>query len=81
MAYMDAMKSAALQEAIRKAGSVGKLAAAIGVTSQAVSQWKKPPPTRVLEITRVTGVPPWMLRPDIYPAPRRKGSHHSEAAD
>lgn len=66
------MKSPALLEAIRKAGSVGKLAALIGVTSQAVSQWKKPPATRVLDIERETGVRRYDLRPDIYPVRRRK---------
>lgn len=63
------MKSAALLEAARIAGSVTKLAALLGVTSQAISQWGRPPVTRVLEIERVTGISRHKLRPDIYPPP------------
>jgi len=39
------------------------------ITSQAISQWKQVPPTRVLLVERATGVPRHELRPDIYPAP------------
>lgn len=69
---MAIMMSAALLEAIRKAGSVSKLAALIGVTPQAISQWKKPPATRVLDISRVTGIAPRELRPDVYPPKRAR---------
>jgi DNA-binding transcriptional regulator YdaS (Cro superfamily) len=65
------MKSDALLEAIRVAGSVTKLAKAIGVTSQAVSQWDQAPTERVLDIEDATGVSRFELRPDIYPRGRR----------
>lgn len=61
--------SAALEAAITKAGSSKALAAAIGVTPQALSQWRRVPPMRVLQVERATGVPRHKLRPDIYPAP------------
>jgi len=62
------------QDAIRKAadvvGGFAELGRKIGVTPQAVSAWYmrgRVPPTRVLEIERVTGVSRHALRPDIYP--------------
>lgn len=45
------------------------LAAALGVSEMAVSQWKvrRVPAERVLQIEVLTGVPRYELRPDIYP--------------
>lgn len=60
-------KDHALQAAILRAGGTAKLAAAIGVTPQAISGWRKVPPTRVLQVERATGVPREKLRPDLYP--------------
>jgi DNA-binding transcriptional regulator YdaS (Cro superfamily) len=39
------------------------------ITPQAVSQWKRVPAERVLDVERATGVPRHELRPDIYPPP------------
>lgn len=59
----------ALAEAIRLCGSQTELAARIGVTRMAISQWKTVPPLRVLDVERATGgiVTRYELRPDIYP--------------
>ncbi len=58
-----------LREIVRAAGGPVKLAAALGVTSSAVSQWKRVPPERVLAVEAATGVARHILRPDIYPPP------------
>lgn len=50
-------------------GMVAKVAKHIGVTYQAVAQWRRVPATRVLKVAEVTGIPPHELRPDLYPAP------------
>lgn len=61
-----------LNKAIQESGGVSALARAIGINSQAVSQWRSAPAERVLSISAATGwkVTPHKLRPDIYPNPR-----------
>lgn len=48
-------KDAALQHAIAVAGGPAKLAKALGITIQAVSDWKKCPPRRAIAVERATG--------------------------
>jgi DNA-binding transcriptional regulator YdaS (Cro superfamily) len=54
------------QAAVDAAGGVSALARKIKVTSGAVSQWRKIPAERVIEVERVTGVSRAVLRPDLY---------------
>lgn len=58
-------------EAARKAagGNVGIARGIGGITPQAVSQWKRVPAERVIDVERLSGVPRHELRPDIFPAP------------
>lgn len=48
------------------------------ITPQAVSQWKRVPAERVRDVSRITGVPPHELRPDIFGAP--EGAEPARAA-
>lgn len=59
----------ALKKAIEAASTAQNLANLLGVTPQALSQWKRVPPLRVLEVEKATGVPRHDLRPDLYPRP------------
>lgn len=61
-----------LNEAIVAAGGNSKLAAALGISSQAVSNWNNCPAERVLDVERLTGVSRYRLRPDVF-GPDPKG--------
>lgn len=44
-----------------------KVAKALKITHGAVSQWKRVPAERVLEVEAVLGISRHRLRPDLYP--------------
>ncbi len=61
----------ALNKAKESAGGSVALAAALSaagpkLTSQAVSQWKRVPAERVIEVERLTGVSRHEMRPDVF---------------
>ena len=62
-----AAKPFPLLTAIKSAGGITALAKEIGVTPSAIVQWRIVPPLRVLQVEKATGVPRWVLRPDLYP--------------
>lgn len=55
-----------LKRAIQAAGTGERLAAELGITPQAISQWDKIPLNRVFEVERITGIPHHELRPDFF---------------
>lgn len=67
--------------AIELAGGTIALGKALGISRQAVEQWTRVPPERVLEVERITGVSRYDLRPDIYGAapPQRVFKKRAEA--
>ena len=65
---MQPDRDAALEAAIAKAGSSRALAQAIGVTPQALSQWRRVPLARVFDVERFSGIPRHELRPDFFGA-------------
>ena len=60
--------SSALKRAIDRVGSKNDFAAQLGISPQAISQWRAVPIMRVLEVEKLTGIPRHELRPDVYPA-------------
>lgn len=50
-----------------------ELATKLGCGPNAISQWEQVPVRRVLEVSRITGIPRHELRPDMYPAKQEKG--------
>lgn len=72
---MSEMRPTPTEKAIVAAGGPSALSRQIGISPQAIGQWDKIPPARVLEIERITGISRHELRPDIYgPAPEQTGS-------
>lgn len=59
----------ALEHAIKAAGGPAELARALKITVQAIYDWKRCPPRRVIEVERATGgvVTRYRLRPELYP--------------
>ena len=65
----------ALERAIEAAGGPAELARFITehherITAQAICDWRRCPPTRVLIVEKASGVSRHKLRPDIYPQER-----------
>lgn len=56
----------ALEKLFQERGMQRRISAGLGITASAVQQWKRIPAERVIDVSRVTGVPPWVLRPDLY---------------
>jgi DNA-binding transcriptional regulator YdaS (Cro superfamily) len=50
-------------------GGGAAIARALGISRQAIYQWRRVPPERVIELERLSGVPRSELRPDLYPEP------------
>jgi len=58
--------------AVSAAGTYSELARMLGVSRAAVNKWKQVPEARVDEIERLTGVPRYLLRPDLFEHPTRR---------
>lgn len=71
------MRDPALEALLTQRGAVTRIATALGISTAAVSQWKRVPDDRVAEVARALGVPPTTVRsdvPEVLPeTPRREG--------
>lgn len=67
MLYKRCMSKSPLTQAIENIGSSTALAKKLGIKPQAISQWRRVPALRVLEVEKATGVSRHDLRPDLYP--------------
>lgn len=47
-------------------GLASRIAAALGISKQAVSQWTRVPAERVRDVETVSGIPAHRLRPDLH---------------
>jgi DNA-binding transcriptional regulator YdaS (Cro superfamily) len=59
-------KTEPLQRAIKAVGTADKLAAGLGISAQAISQWSDIPLKRVFDVEKLTGIPHQELRPDFF---------------
>jgi hypothetical protein len=55
-----------LYDVFRHFGSAKKVADHLGISTQAVSHWKKVPAKYIYALSQPTGIHPYKLRPDIY---------------
>lgn len=53
-------------DAVRDRMPLARLAREIGITRGAVAQWEKVPAERMGDVSRVTGIPMDVLRPDLF---------------
>lgn len=63
------IRDSVIDEAIATMGANGNtaLAAVLGITAQALSQWTRVPAHRVIAVEAATGIHRARLRPDLYP--------------
>lgn len=54
--------------AIEAAGGRASVARHFNISREAVYQWTRVPPERVVGLSQISGVPCHELRPDLYPA-------------
>lgn len=54
-----------LDHVLSMAGGVNALARRLGISSAAVSTWKRVPAARLGAVSRITGIPAAQLRPDL----------------
>lgn len=71
MLTMQAMAATFRKLLDDKNWTVSKLALALDIAPQAISQWTAVPLNRVPEIEKITGIPRHELRPDFWQAPKK----------
>jgi pyruvate kinase len=78
------MRDPILEALLTQRGAVTRIATALGISTAAVSQWRRVPEDRVADVARALGVPPTSVRPDAPEAPpeapRREGFARPMAA-
>jgi len=66
-----------VRQIINNWGGAIKMADALGLPIQTVYSWinrDTVPARRVLDVSRLTGVPRYKLRPDLYPRPMKRSA-------
>lgn len=65
LCHIGLMRDEILEEVFERRTAY-KLALDLGLTSQAVYQWRRVPAERALEVERLTGISRHKLRPDVF---------------
>lgn len=63
---MDDEREEGLLLAIKAAGGIRALARELGMSPQALSEWRRVPADRILQVEAVTKISRKKLRPDLY---------------
>lgn len=66
---MEERRDLALAEALIVAGGAAAIGRELGISREAVVQWRRCPAERVIQVEKLTGgqVSRHQLRPDLYP--------------
>ncbi|MBB5689101.1 pyruvate kinase [Roseomonas alkaliterrae] len=69
------MRDPILEEIFARRGAITRIATELGISTAAVSQWRRVPDERVLDVARILGMDPKALRPDLAspPPPKPEG--------
>jgi pyruvate kinase len=70
------MRDPTLEDLFARRGAITRIATELGISTAAVSQWRRVPDDRVIDVARILGVETRLLRPDLDapPAPKPEGS-------
>ncbi|GCD53066.1 transcriptional regulator [Acetobacter pasteurianus] len=63
-----------MKDLIKAAGGVTKVAKAVNRSHSTVSLWCRVPAEHVQTVSRLSGIPVWKIRPDVFPAPISAGA-------
>jgi len=63
------MRDPVLEELFARRGAISRIARELGISTAAVSQWKRVPDDRVADVARILGLPVSAIRPDLGAAP------------
>lgn len=63
------MESGIIERIVQEAGGATRLARALGIKGPSIYSWKRVPADRVMAISKITGIAPHEIRPDVFPEP------------
>ncbi|HEY4251225.1 MAG TPA: pyruvate kinase, partial [Roseomonas sp.] len=74
------LRDPALEAILGQRGAVTRIAQGLGISTAAVSQWRRVPDDRVLEVARILGVTPQDVRPDLAPEDAEQAAQNPRPA-
>lgn len=63
-----------IKQIIRSSGGPSKIGKEISRHHTTVLKWERVPAEHVLAVSRLSGIPVWKIRPDVFPAPISAGA-------
>ncbi|MEW9274893.1 YdaS family helix-turn-helix protein [Gluconobacter oxydans] len=58
-----------IDDIIRAAGGPQRVGGEIGRSHSAVCRWRQVPAVHVCKLSKMSGIAPHLIRPDVFPAP------------
>lgn len=70
-----------IREIIRAAGGTVRVARLLGRSHGTVSEWVRVPDKYVLKVASISGIPAYVIRPEVFPAPDATAAGDAPASD